>query len=73
MDERLDTEAYWQTVWQAVACHRSQLPEYEKLHTLPDAVHRRLWGLQTFYRAFSLVSGGRTIERDLFEGLRERR
>lgn len=28
------------------------------------------WGTQAFYRAFSLVNGGRTIERDLFEGLR---
>jgi hypothetical protein len=25
----------------------------------------------TFYRAFSLVNGGREIEKDLFEGLRE--
>ena len=26
----------------------------------------------TFYRAFSLVNGGREIEKDLFEGLREK-
>ena len=32
--------------------------------------HRALWGVQEFYRAFSLVNGGRTRESDLFEGLR---
>jgi len=32
--------------------------------------HKALWGEQTFYRAFSLVNGGRAVEYDLFEGLR---
>jgi hypothetical protein len=40
------------------------------LRALPDEHHRNLWGAQTFYRAFSLVNGGREVERDLFEGLR---
>jgi len=31
--------------------------------------HEALWGRQSFYRAFSLVSGGRTRETDLFEGV----
>ena len=67
---RVDTTAYWQQVWQAVSCHRTQLPTYQMLRGLPDEHHHHLWGTQTFYRAFSLVNGGRTIERDLFEGLR---
>ena len=38
--------------------------------TLPGDQHRALWGVQEFYRAFSLVNGGRNGESDLFEGLR---
>jgi LmbE family N-acetylglucosaminyl deacetylase len=67
---RVDTAAYWQQVWQAVSCHRTQLPTYQMLRDLPDEHHHHLWGTQTFYRAFSLVNGGRASERDLFEGLR---
>ncbi|MFN8568617.1 MAG: PIG-L deacetylase family protein [Kouleothrix sp.] len=67
---QIDTIAYWPQVWQAVSCHRTQLPAYQMLQSLPDEHHHHLWGTQTFYRAFSLVNGGRTIERDLFEGLR---
>jgi LmbE family N-acetylglucosaminyl deacetylase len=29
-----------------------------------------LWDPQTYYRAFSLVNGGRGVETDVFEGLR---
>jgi len=67
---QIDTMAYWQQVWQAVSCHRTQLPSSRVLRELPDEHHHHLWGSQTFYRAFSLVNGGRAIERDLFEGLR---
>ena len=66
----IDTGEYWPQVWRAVACHCSQLPGYQKLQDLPAGHHRNLWGRQTFYRAFSLVNGGRTIEDDLFAGLR---
>lgn len=66
---QIDTLAHWQQVWQAVSCHQTQLPMYQKLRELSDEHHRHLWGTQTFYRAFSLVNSGRTIERDLFEGL----
>jgi LmbE family N-acetylglucosaminyl deacetylase len=69
---RLDTSAYWEQVWEAIACHRTQLPNYAALRAMPESSHAALWGEQTFYRAFSLVNGGRTIERDLFEGLRGR-
>ena len=57
-------------VWQAIACHRSQLPNYAALTQLSEEHHRKLWGIQEFYRAFSLVNGGRKSESDLFEGLR---
>jgi LmbE family N-acetylglucosaminyl deacetylase len=66
----IDAKAHWQTVWRAVACHRSQLPNYDRLTQLGELEHQKLWGNQTFYRVFSLVNGGRQPEHDLFEGLR---
>lgn len=68
---RIDTSAYWEQVWQAIECHCSQLPGYQKLKALPDDYHAHLWGTQTFYRVISLVNGGREVEDDLFAGLRE--
>ena len=65
----LDTSDVWPTVWRAVSCHESQLAAYEPLKELPPEHHRALWGRQSFYRAFSLVNGGRARETDLFEGL----
>lgn len=67
---QIATWAHWHTVWQAVCCHKTQLPAYHLLAHLPEEKHKALWGCQTFYRAFSLVNGGRTTESDLFEGLR---
>jgi LmbE family N-acetylglucosaminyl deacetylase len=67
---RIDTRAYWQQVWQAISCHQSQLPGYQRLTKLPEAQRQELWNSQAFYRAFSLVNGGRQVEQDLFEGLR---
>lgn len=66
------TDAYdhWDTVWRAVQCHRTQMSQYGVLDALTADDHRSLWGPQEFYRAFSLVNGGRERERDLFEGLR---
>lgn len=68
---RVDTSAYWRQVWDAIACHRSQLPGYETLLQLPQADHARLWGNQTFYRAVSFVNQGRAVEDNLFAGLRD--
>jgi len=67
---RVDTWAYWRTVWKAVCCHRTQLPANHLLERLSEEKHKVLWGCQTYYRAFSLVNGGRTVESDLFAGLR---
>ncbi len=66
---RIDTEAYWQQAWQAVACHRTQLPGYESLQRLSEEKQRMLWREETYYRVFSLVNGGREMETNLFEGL----
>jgi LmbE family N-acetylglucosaminyl deacetylase len=68
----IDTAKYWPTVWRAVSCHDSQVSVYQNLHELPAEQHQAIWGTQEFYRAYSLVNGGRQVESDLFEGLRER-
>lgn len=70
MTTRIDTRAYSQQVWQAIACHQSQLPGYQALQDLPREQYDALWHTQSFYRAFSLVNGGRSVEQDLFAGLR---
>jgi LmbE family N-acetylglucosaminyl deacetylase len=67
----IDTRDRWQTVWQAVSCHASQISGYERLKELSPAHHEALWGCQSFYRAFSRVNGGRERETDLFAGIRE--
>lgn len=67
---RIDTTDYWQQVWEAVACHKTQLPAYESLKALPEVRQQALWSLQAFYRVHSLVNGGRQRETDLFEGIR---
>ena len=66
----IDTSPYWETVWRAVSCHASQTAAYARLKALSPENHRALWGAQHFYRAFSLVNGGRARETDVFEGLR---
>lgn len=65
----VDTRSHWPTVWRAVSCHQSQINAYERLKSLSPAQHEALWGRQSFYRAFSTVNGGRTLETDLFEGI----
>ena len=67
----IDTSDVWPTVWRAVSCHASQLAAYDRLKDLPPEHHRTLWGRQSFYRAFSIVNGGRVRESDLFEGVRQ--
>ncbi|MSP14496.1 MAG: PIG-L family deacetylase [Chloroflexi bacterium] len=67
---RIDADAYWPTAWQAIQCHRSQAPGFIDAEPLLELYHREIAGVQTYYRAFSLVNGGRRVESDLFEGLR---
>lgn len=67
---RLDNNAYLDNVQKALLCHKSQLPGYRSLAELPPNDLARIFGTGQFYRAFSLVNGGRSVETDLFEGLR---
>jgi LmbE family N-acetylglucosaminyl deacetylase len=67
----IDSRQWWPIVWRAVLCHQSQVSAYAGLKTLSPEQHEALWGSQSFYRAFSLVNGGRQKETDLFEGLDE--
>ena len=66
----IDADAHWRTAARAIACHPSQLAGYENFVTALETHHKQLVGTQTYYRAFSLVNGGRLPETDLFEGLR---
>lgn len=66
----LDTHGYEKQAWQAITCHQSQMPAYGQLQGVSDADKAKLWGTRKYYRAFSLVNGGRGIETDLFAGLR---
>ena len=65
----LDTSAVWQTVWQAVQCHQSQISGYGRLAETPAPQIAALWSHQSYYRVFSTVNVGRATETDLFEGL----
>jgi LmbE family N-acetylglucosaminyl deacetylase len=68
---RVDVSSTWKIAWDAILCHQSQLPSLGPLLELPEDEILQLLTLQgTFYRAFSLVNGGRKLETDLFEGLR---
>lgn len=67
---RVETSDYLDAVWQAVQCHKTQLTIYQKLDQLGREDLLAIWGEQEFYRVFSTVNGGRSVETDLFEGLR---
>jgi len=70
---RIDMADYCQAAWRAVQCHQSQLPSLGLLTEMHEDAGVAVLAMQgTFYRVFSLVNGGREIEKDLFEGLREK-
>jgi LmbE family N-acetylglucosaminyl deacetylase len=69
---QIDATSDWQQVQRAVDCHRSQLLAYERFATLAVEQQCILWGQQNFYRALSLVNGGRAIEHDLFAGISDK-
>jgi LmbE family N-acetylglucosaminyl deacetylase len=66
---RIDSWDYWRTVARAISCHQTQVPAYHVLEQLSQEQREILWGTQCYYRAFSLVNGGRQVEEDMFEGL----
>lgn len=68
---RIDCRDDWQPVWEAAACHQTQLPGIQALLNLPEAQKQSLWAVQSLYRAYSLVDPGPGEETDLFAGLRQ--
>ena len=67
---RIDMAEHCHTSWRAIQCHQSQSPSLGLLAEMhEDAAVAVLARQGTFYRAFSLVNGGREIEKDLFEGI----
>ena len=68
---KVNAAPYWQQVWKAIHCHRTQLPGLAGLAQLPETTKRDLFASPTFYRAMSMVNGGRQLETDLFSGIRQ--
>jgi LmbE family N-acetylglucosaminyl deacetylase len=67
---RLDNYKYLDRVQKAMLCHKSQIPGYHPIDQWSLDELAEIFGTGYFYRAFSLVNGGRMVETDLFEGLR---
>lgn len=65
----VDTHEFAGKVWEAIACHDSQVEGYGNLKNVAPEHHEALWGRQSFYRVFSTVNGGRQTETDLFGGI----
>lgn len=63
----IDTRHVWPVTRRAIACHDSQVADTSVLARA--GAEEVLWTQQSFYRVFSTVSGGRTRETDLFEGI----
>lgn len=69
---RIDMAEHCGAAWEAIQCHKSQLATLGALAEMPKESAAAVLAMQgTFYRAFSLVNGGRKVETDLFEGLRK--
>jgi len=67
---RIDMAEHCRAAWRAIQCHQSQLPSLGLLAEMHENAGVAVLAMQgTFYRAFSLVNGGRAIEKDLFEGI----
>ncbi len=66
---RIDATCCWRSAYQAVLAHQSQLPSLGSMIEESEDTHERIFGHNTFYRAYSLVNSGRQIENDLFEGV----
>ena len=68
---RIEMAEHCRAAWRAVHCHRSQLPTLGALAEMHEDAGVAVLARQgAFYRAFSLVNGGREIEKDLFAGIR---
>ena len=68
---RIEMAEHCKTAWRAIQCHQSQLATLGALADMSEDSAASVLAMQgTFYRAFSLVNGGRQVETDLFAGLR---
>lgn len=68
---RIEMTEHCRAAWRAIQCHQSQLPSLGLLAEMHEDAGVAVLAMQgTFYRAFSLVNGGREIEKDLFKGIR---
>jgi LmbE family N-acetylglucosaminyl deacetylase len=67
---KIDTADYWEQAARAVECHQSQQLDGSLYRRIAQKYDQSIWGHRTYYRAYSLVNGGREIETDLFAGLR---
>ena len=67
---RIDMAEHCITALRAIRCHQTQLSTLGALAQMPEDAATSVLAMQgMFYRAFSLVNGGRKIEYDLFEGI----
>ena len=67
---RIEMAEHCHAAWRAIQCHQSQLPSLGRLAEMhEDAAVAVLATQGRFYRAFSLVNGGRAVELDLFDGI----
>ena len=68
---RIEMADHCIAAYKAIQCHKSQLSTIGALAEMPEESAASVLAMQgTFYRAFSLVNGGREIETDFFEGVR---
>jgi len=68
---RITMGEYCGAAWRAIQCHQSQLATLGALADMHEDAAVAVLAMQgTFFRAFSLVNGGRNVESDLFEGLK---
>jgi LmbE family N-acetylglucosaminyl deacetylase len=65
----IDASPYIDAVYQAVQCHKSQLPGYGPLAESSAEEMSKWFRKGDFYRVFSTVNGGRQPETDLFDGI----
>lgn len=65
---RVDVRAQSEQVWGAIAYHRSQMRIDKHLRERFRDEHAGTLGVESFYRVFSRVKGGRGVETDLFDG-----
>jgi LmbE family N-acetylglucosaminyl deacetylase len=67
---RIDAGVHWRAAWQAAACHRTQIPNYDTLAGMTEVEQRHLWSTNEYLRVFSTVPVSPGREDDLFAGLR---